>query len=274
MDSQTTRAESELEKQRQRLLEQLLAEEGLDAPSVAAIAPRDPSAAVPLTFAQEVLWLLDRATPGLTAYNTPLAKRIRGELDVAALERALGGVVARNEALRTVFRANGDGAEQVVLDQMSMSLSIHDVSALPFVDREGTAVSVLRNVANTPFDLTREPGFRAALARISDDDHILLLLTHHIVSDAWSYGLIFRELNELYRAELSGASPDLPSVGLHYGDYAAWQRETLRGDALEEGLSYWRERLANLPVLELPTEHARPVAQGFAGARRSAVIPR
>jgi len=103
MDSQTTRAESELEKQRQRLLEQLLAEEGLDAPSVATIAPRDPSAPVPLTFAQEVLWLLDRATPGLTAYNTPLAKRIRGELDVAALERALSAVVARNEALRTVF---------------------------------------------------------------------------------------------------------------------------------------------------------------------------
>jgi amino acid adenylation domain-containing protein len=274
MDSQTTRAESELEKQRQRLLEQLLAEEGLDAPSVAAIAPRDPSAPVPLTFAQEVLWLLDRATPGLTAYNTPLAKRVRGALDVAALERALSRVVERNEALRTVFRANGDAAEQVVLGESSVPVAMHDVSSLPYVDREDAALAALRNVANTPFDLTKEPGFRAAVARIAADDHVLLLLTHHIVSDAWSYGLIFRELGELYDAEVKGTTPDLPSVGLHFGDYAAWQRETLQGDALESGLSFWRERLAELPVLELPTEHARPVAQGFAGARRSIVIPR
>jgi amino acid adenylation domain-containing protein len=274
MDSQTTRGESELEKQRQRLLEQLLAEEGLDAPSTQAIAPRDPLAPVPLTFAQEVLWLLDRATPGLTAYNTPLAKRVRGQLDVAALEHALGAVVSRNEALRTVFRANGDSAEQVVLGESSVPVTIFDVSGLPYADREEAALAALRDVANTPFDLTKEPGFRAALARIADDDHILLLLTHHIVSDAWSYGLIFRELGELYDAELRGTTPDLPPVGLHYGDYAAWQRDTLKGDALEAGLSYWRERLAGLPVLELPTEHARPVAQGFAGARRSVVIPR
>ncbi|MEO5816459.1 MAG: amino acid adenylation domain-containing protein [Gemmatimonadaceae bacterium] len=274
MDSQTTRAESELEKQRQRLLEQLLADEGLDAPSAAAIVPRDPSAPVPLTFAQEVLWLLDRATPGLTAYNTPLAKRVRGALDVAALERALSRVVERNEALRTVFRANGDAAEQVVLGESSVPLVMHDVSSLPYVDREDAALAALRDVANTPFDLTTEPGFRAAVARIAADDHILLLLTHHIVSDAWSYGLIFRELGELYDAELTGTRPDLPPVGLHFGDYAAWQRETLQGDVLESGLSFWRERLADLPVLELPTEHARPLAQGFAGARRSVAIPR
>ncbi len=274
MDSQTTRAESELERERQRLLEQLLAEEGLDAPSVAAISPRDASAPVPLTFAQEVLWLLDRATPGLTAYNTPLAKRVRGSLDLAALGRALDGVVERNEALRTVFRANGDAAEQVVLDTWSVPLSMHDVSGLPYVDREEAALGALRDVANTPFDLTTEPGVRAAIARIADDDHLLLLLTHHIVSDAWSYGLIFRQLGELYEAERTGTTPDLPLMGLHYGDYAAWQRATLQGETLEAGLSYWRARLADLPVLELPTEHPRPVAQGFDGARRSVVIPR
>ncbi|MEP6733139.1 MAG: condensation domain-containing protein, partial [bacterium] len=274
MDSQTTRAESELEKERQRLLEQLLADEGLDAPLAATISPRDPSAPVPLTFAQEVLWLLDRATPGLTAYNTPLARRVRGSLDVGALERALGGVAERNEALRTVFHAKGDGAEQIVLPESSVAVRVHDVSALPPGQREAAALVALRAVANTPFDLAREPGFRAALARIADDDHILLLLTHHIVSDAWSYGLIFRELGELYDAERNGTAPDLPPAGLHFGDYAAWQRDTLHGDTLEEGLSYWRERLAALPVLELPTDHARPAVQGFAGARRTVVIPR
>jgi amino acid adenylation domain-containing protein len=274
MDSQTTRTESELERQRQRLIEQLLADEGLDAPSAPAISPRDPSALVPLTFAQEVLWLLDRSTPGLTAYNTPLARRVRGPLDVPALERALTGVAERHEALRTVFHAKGDAAEQVVLPASSVAVVVHDVSTLPPEQREKAALSALRAVANTPFDLSSEPGFRAALARIANDDHILLLLTHHIVSDAWSYGLIFRELGELYDAALHGTTPDLPPAGLHFGDYAAWQRDSLHGAALEAGLSYWRERLAALPVLELPTERVRPVVQGFAGARRSAVVPR
>ena len=275
MDSQTTRAESELERERQRLLEQLLADEGLDAPSAPAILPRDASRPAPLSFAQEVLWLLDRATPGLTAYNTPLARRVHGKLDIAALERALGGVAARHEALRTVFRAAGDTAVQDVLPSATVPVKVKvaDVSARPPQQREAAAVAALRDVANTPFDLTREPGFRAAVARLADDDHILLLLTHHIVSDAWSYGLIFRELGELYDAEVHGTKPDLPAPPLHFGDYAAWQRETLQGETLEAGLSYWRERLAELPVLHLPTEYPRPVAQGFAGARRSEEIP-
>ena len=274
MDSQTTRAESELERERQRLLEQLLAEEGLDAAAEQAIPPRDRTTPAPLSYAQEVLWLLDRATPGLTAYNTPLARRIRGDIDVPALERALSALVARHEALRTVFTANGDGAVQDVLDEARVKVAVHDVSNLPAEQREVAAIAALRKVADTPFDLAKEPGFRASLARLAPDDHILLLLTHHIVSDAWSYGVIFRELGELYDAERRGASPDLPPATLHFGDYAAWQRETLRGDALEAGLGYWRERLAELPVLELPTVHARPVSQGFAGARKTAVLPR
>lgn len=274
MDSQTTRAESELERERQRLLEQLLAEEGLDAASEQAITPRDRTAPVPLSYAQEVLWLLDRATPGLTAYNTPLARRIRGTLDVPALERALTALVARHEALRTVFAASGDAAMQEVLDDTRVKIAVHDVSMLSAEQREVTAIAGLRKVADTPFDLAKEPGFRASLARLSADDHMLLLLTHHIVSDAWSYGVIFRELGELYAAERRGGTADLPPVALHFGDYAAWQRETLRGDALEAGLGYWRERLTELPVLELPTVHTRPAAQGFAGARRTVVLPR
>ncbi|MEO7455044.1 MAG: amino acid adenylation domain-containing protein [Gemmatimonadaceae bacterium] len=273
MDSQTTRAESELERERQRLLEQLLAEEGLDAASEPVIAPRDRTAAAPLSYAQEVLWLLDRATPGLTAYNTPLARRVRGTIDIPALERALSTVVQRHEALRTVFAPSGDGAVQDVLNGAPVKMTVHDVSMLQDEQRELAAIAALRREADTPFDLASEPGFRAALARIAPDDHVLLLLTHHIVSDAWSYGVIFRELGELYDAERSGATPDLPPAELHFGDYAAWQRETLRGDALESGLGYWRARLAELPVLELPTVHARPASQGFAGARRTVVLP-
>ena len=273
MDSQTTRANSELERERQRLLEQLLAEEGLDAPAAATITPRDPAQPVPLTFAQEVLWLLDRATPGLTAYNSPLARRVRGALDVAALERALTSLTERHEALRTVFRANGDTATQEVLPTGAVRVAMSDVSSMPMDQREAAAIAALRAVANTPFELAKEPGFRAAIARIAPDDHILLLLTHHIVSDAWSYGVLFRELGPLYQSALGGTASDLEARRLHFGDYAVWQRDGQHQAALEEGLTFWRERLAGLPVLELPTEFARPVVQGFGGARRGVVLP-
>lgn len=260
-----------MERERQRLIEQLLADEGLNAPDAPVIEHRDAWASVPLTYAQEVLWLLDRATPGVTAYNSPLARRITGPLDVRALERALGALVSRHEALRTVFEAHGEAARQVVRPAGAMTIAMHDVRGLP-APRDAAAIAALRAVANAPFDLANEPGFRVALARLADDDHILLLLTHHIVSDAWSYGLIFRDLGTLYDAALNDVPADLPPVSLHFGDYAAWQRATLRGEKLEEGLAFWRERLAGLPVLDLPTDFARPASQGFVGARRSLVL--
>jgi amino acid adenylation domain-containing protein len=277
MDSHTTHTASDtmgdLDQERQRLIEQLLAEEGLDAPAAPTIRPRDAGVAVPVTFAQEVLWLLDRATPGLTAYNSPLARRIQGPLNIAALEHALTALIARHETLRTVFHANGDSATQVVLPAERCVLPVHDVRTHPAAEREGAALTALRTAADTPFDLSREPGFRAALACIADDDHVLLLLTHHIVSDAWSYGVMFRELNALYEAAVQERNSDLLPPPLQFGDYAVWQRTAVHGAMLDEGLEYWRRRLAELPELELPTDYSRPAVQGFAGARRSIVLP-
>src|SRR3954463_12580059 len=130
----------DLAAERRRLLAQLLGEGGLGvATSEPSIAPRAERGEAPLTFAQEVLWLLDRATPGLTAYNTPVARRIRGELDVAALERALNALVARHETLRTVFAARGDGAVQVVKPAASVRLTMHDLRSLPSADRDAAA---------------------------------------------------------------------------------------------------------------------------------------
>jgi amino acid adenylation domain-containing protein len=258
----------ELAEERRRLLAQLLEEEGLEgATSEPAIVPRAERGEAPLTFAQEVLWLLDRATPGLTAYNTPVARRIRGALDVAALERALTALVARHAALRTVFAARGDGAVQVVRPATPGAVAVHDVSALPAAEREGAAITRLRAVTDTPFDLAREPGFRVALARLASADHVLLLLTHHIVSDAWSYGVLMSELNALYAAETRGVAHGLAPLALQFGDFAAWQRATLQGERLDERLAFWRERLADLPTLELPTDFAPRGAPGFAGAR-------
>ncbi|HTK47955.1 MAG TPA: condensation domain-containing protein, partial [Gemmatimonadaceae bacterium] len=264
----------ELAAERQRLLAQLLAEEGLEgAAADPPIEPRAERGEAPLTFAQEVLWLLDRATPGLTAYNTPVARRIRGPLDHAALERALGALVARHEALRTVFTARGDGAVQTVLPSAPVTVAVHDVHAMPAEQREGAAIAALRAAADTPFDLAHEPGFRVVLARLADDEHLLLLLTHHIVSDAWSYGVLMGELNALYATETRGVANGLAPLALQFGDFAAWQRDVLQGARLEERLAYWRERLADLPTLELPTDFPPRATPGFAGARTGATLP-
>src|SRR5437764_9261686 len=177
METRATQPD-DLAEARRRLLAQLLEEEGLEgATSEPAIAPRAERSEAPLTFAQEVLWLLDRVTPGLTAYNTPVARRLRGALDVAALERALGALVARHETLRTVFAARGDAAVQVVRAPAPVSVAVHDVSALPAAERERAAITALRGVTDTPFDLAREPGFRVALARLASDGHVRLVLT-------------------------------------------------------------------------------------------------
>src|SRR3982751_4392426 len=161
METKATHNSHDLADERQRLLAQLLAGEGMDvAHDDAPIAPREPGRDVPVTYAQEVLWLLDRATPGLTAYNTPVARRLRGALDVAALERALGALVARHDALRTMFAARGDDAVQVVRRPAPVAVALHDLSGLPVAKREGAAIARLRAVTDTPFDLACEPGFR------------------------------------------------------------------------------------------------------------------
>src|SRR5437868_1241533 len=162
METKATHTSNDLADERQRLLAQLLADEGIDvARDEPPITPRQPGHDVPVTYAQEVLWLLDRATPGLTAYNTPVARRLRGPLDVARLERALSALVERHETLRTVFAARGDGAVQVVQPAAPVRLTMHDMRDLAPAERERAAIAALRVATDTPFDLTREPGFRA-----------------------------------------------------------------------------------------------------------------
>ncbi|MEO7360908.1 MAG: amino acid adenylation domain-containing protein [Gemmatimonadaceae bacterium] len=263
--------ESELELERQRLLDQLLADEGFDA-SPSPIAPRNPDADVPVTFAQEVLWLLDRGTPGMTAYNTPLARRIRGPFDLDVFAQAVTALADRHESLRTVFESRGDAAIQRVQTAAPVRVSLHDVSHEPEAQRELAAIRALRGVADTAFDLTQDVGFRVAIARLAADDHVALLLTHHIVSDAWSYGVMLRELGALYSSALAKSPSTLAPPALQFGDYAAWQRASANADAIETGLGYWRSRLEGISTLELPTDYARPAVQGFDGARHTVMM--
>jgi amino acid adenylation domain-containing protein len=233
-------------------------------------APRE--GRLPLSFAQERLWFIDRMEPGSAAYNIPVAWRLAGVPDVAALERALGEIVRRHEALRTVF-AEADGAPvQVVAPFGGFALPVEDLSGE--ADREAAARRRAGEEARRPFDLAAGPLFRAALLRLGGEEHVLLLTVHHIVSDGWSMGVLYRELSALYAAYRAGGASPLPELPVQYADYALWQREHLRDAALEAGLAYWRKRLADAPaLLELPTDHPRPAVQTFRGAHAQTELP-
>ncbi len=220
---------------------------------------------LPLSFAQERLWFLDRLHPGDTVYNVPLAVRLRGVLDVGALERSVRTIVARHETLRTVFREDTAGTAQVILPAGEWHLE-HEEVPDGEADRENWLRAWCRRVAQEPFDLERGPLFRARLLHVGMADHVLSLAMHHIVTDGWSLGVLVRELTALYEAEVSGKQAALPPLPIQYADFAAWQRQWLKGAVLDEQLDYWRKRLMGLGVLDLPTDRPRPPMRASKGA--------
>ncbi|HEX8273037.1 MAG TPA: amino acid adenylation domain-containing protein [Longimicrobiaceae bacterium] len=233
-----------------------------------AAAPR--SGPLPLSSGQLRLWLLEQRGGAPGVYNVPVAVRLSGALDAAALGRAVAGVARRHEALRTVFPRRDGEPTQVVLPAPATALRACDLSALPPAAREAEAARLLADAARTPFDLETGPLFRARLLRLDAREHVLLLEMHHVVTDGWSVGVIFRELAALYAAYAAGRPDPLPPPPLQYADFAAWQRDRLRGDALERLLAWWTRRLAGAPAaLELPADRPRPPTQSFRGARHA-----
>ncbi|HEU4556418.1 MAG TPA: amino acid adenylation domain-containing protein, partial [Longimicrobium sp.] len=243
-------------------------------PVLPPVVPAGRAGALPLSFAQERLWFLDRLEPESTAYNISAARRLAGELDKAALERGLGEIVRRHEALRTVFGEVDGTPVQVIAPYGGLALPVEDLSDLSEADREAAVRRRAGEEARRPFDLSAGPLFRAALLRLGEEDHVLLLSMHHIVSDGWSMGVLFRELSALYVAYREGRESPLPELTVQYADYAVWQRDHLRDGVLEGQLSYWRERLAGAPeLLELPTDHPRPAVQTYRGAHERIDLP-
>jgi amino acid adenylation domain-containing protein/non-ribosomal peptide synthase protein (TIGR01720 family) len=237
-----------------------------------ARAPRD--GPVVLSFAQERLWLLDQITPGDAAYIVPTALRIEGPLDVAALERALGEIVRRHEVLRTTFAASGGHPFGVVRPWAPIALPVVRRPALSAAEREAAARRAIAADARRPFDLAEGPLLRAQLFEIGDEDHVLSLTQHHVVSDAWSQGVLFRELSTLYAAFAAGDPSPLPDLPIQYADFAAWQRGRLAGDALAREIDHWKRELAGAPAaIDLPTDRPRPPVQTHAGARLAALFP-
>ncbi|MFP5262232.1 MAG: condensation domain-containing protein, partial [Blastocatellia bacterium] len=227
----------------------------------------------PLSFAQQRLWFLDQWNPGNTAYNIPAAIRLKGTLNRRALEQSLNEIVRRHEALRTTFSFENEEPVQVIAPEQPFNLEMLDLTELPEPAREARAVELATEEADLPFDLSEGPLIRGSLLRLGEKDHALLLTMHHIISDGWSMGVFIQELAPLYEAFATGKPPSLPDLPIQYADFAVWQRENLRGEALEKQLSYWRQQLGGeIPVLELPTDHPRPPTETFNGAQLSKTL--
>ncbi len=237
------------------------------------IAPAARGEEIPLSFAQEVLWLLDQMAPGNVAYNVPRAMLLRGPLDRSKLQRSLEALVERHESLRTNFVAHDGVPRQVIPAQREVPLKTVDLRSLSEEERQAESSRWIDQESRRPFDLTGDLLLRATLLELSDREHLLIVVIHHIVSDGWSKGVFFRDLAAIYEALVDGRSPSLPPLPVQYADYAIWQREWLEGEALAGQIDYWREQLKDLPeILELPTDHTRPPIQTYNGAHYSFAI--
>jgi amino acid adenylation domain-containing protein/non-ribosomal peptide synthase protein (TIGR01720 family) len=229
---------------------------------------------LPASHEQQQLWVIDQLEPGGAAYNIPVGLRLRGALEADALERALREVTDRHAVLRTRFRTQDGRPVQTIEPAWRGQLTRVDLQHLDATAREAEVRRLATEDALRPFDLSRGPLLRTQLLRLGDREHVLLATMHHIVTDAWSMGILIRELGTLYAAFLRGEPSPLPEPDVQYADYSEWQREWSRGAAAEHELRYWERRLAGVPALELPTDRRRPAIQTFRGGRCVATVPR
>jgi amino acid adenylation domain-containing protein len=261
-------------RQRDLLLRRLEKEGKGGARPAADSIPRQPRGAdgggeLPVSFAQQRLWFLDRLEPGSPLYNIPAALEITGRLDGAALAASLSEIVRRHEALRTTFAAGPAGPVQVIHPPAAVDLPVADLRGLPAAGREEMAQKLATGEARRPFDLARGPLLRALLLRLEGERWLAVLTLHHIVSDGWSMSVLVREIAALYPAFAAGMPSPLPPLPVQYADFAVWQNERLRaGEVVERELAFWRGALAGAPVaLDLPTDSPRPALQTFHGAQ-------
>ncbi|HEX6290912.1 MAG TPA: condensation domain-containing protein, partial [Herpetosiphonaceae bacterium] len=244
---------------------------GAIAPS---IVPVSRESALPLSFAQQRLWFLNQLDPGSSADNMPAALHLTGSLDRLALEQSLSEIVRRHEVLRTRFVTEQGQPVQVIAPTTPVTLTLIDLHDLPEAERATMVMQLATAEARRPFDLQRDSLLRATLLVLGADDYVLLLTLHHIIADGWSWSILFRELTACYTAQMVGAAIALPELPIQYADFAYWQRQWLQGAVLEQQLDYWRQQLAGLAPLQVPTDHPRPPVPSAKGSSHSFIISR
>ena len=229
---------------------------------------------VPLSFAQQRLWFLDQLEPGSTAYLMSSAFQISGPLMLKALEKSLDIMIQRHEALRTTFPLIDGEPVQQIAPAWPFHLSVIDLQPLPSEAQEQETTRLLNENAQQPFELAVGPLSRFRVVRLRAEEHLLLITLHHIISDGWSMGIFYRELQTAYTAFCAGQPPTLPELPIQYADYAIWQRTWLQGEQLERQLAYWREQLQEpLPTLTLPLDFPRPAIQEYRGEQVTLQVP-
>ena len=224
---------------------------------------------IKLSYAQQRLWFLDQLEPGSASYNIAAGVKLTGELDVDALERSINEVVGRHEALRTTFVEEGGEPRQVIHQEMRVEMVREDLSHLQQEERGQELERRMREVASAPFELRRGPLIRAWLMKVGEQEQVLVITLHHIISDGWSTGVMVGELSAFYEAAVTGKDAGLPELEVQYADYAEWQRGQLQGEVLERQLAYWKDKLEGASVLQLPTDRQRPPVQTYHGSTQS-----
>ncbi|MBS0151277.1 MAG: amino acid adenylation domain-containing protein [Nitrospira sp.] len=237
---------------------------GMNVPPVSIVERNGP---VPLSFAQQRLWVLTQLEPDGASYNLPIALRLSGTLDAAALERSVNELIRRHEVLRTTVSLSDGQPVQIVMPTSTMSLPLITLDHVIGTEREAAVLRLATAEAQRPFELAYGPMLRVTLLKLDAEEHVLLLTMHHIVSDAWSSHVLVREMTELYVAQIQGRPASLPELPVQYADFSIWQRQWLSGARLDRQLDYWKQRLTDaLEPLNLPIDHVRPPVQTSRGA--------
>ena len=258
-----------LSPQQRALLEMRLRERGVDSLRSRTIQRRGESDPCPLSIDQERLWFISRLEPDSPAYNLTTAVRVGGPLKIPVLKRSFDEVIKRHEILRTTFHARDGEPYQRIAPALSIKIPTMDLRFVPETRQGEVLQQIIRAESNRPFDLSVGPLLRARLLQFGETEHALVIVLHHIITDWWSFDLLWRELTTFYKAFSDGRPSPLAELPVQYADFALWQRLWLRGEVLESRLSYWKKQLAGAEfILELPTDRPRPPVQTYNGKRQ------
>ncbi|NWD28088.1 non-ribosomal peptide synthetase, partial [Pseudomonas yamanorum] len=264
-----------LSPEKRKALAILLSQKGINLYGIAPIFQRAAGEPLRLSYAQERQWFLWQLEPDSAAYHIPTALRLRGRLDTAALQRSFDALVARHETLRTGFVNEQEQLLQVIKPAFSLPIAVEAApSGMDGATLEAWLKAAIEREIGKTFDLLQGPLLRAVLLQVTEEDHVLVLIQHHIVSDGASMQVMVEELIELYAGGSRGEAVELPALAIQYADYAQWQRSWMDAGERERQLAYWVEQLgAEQPVLELPLDHPRPAVQSYRGARLDIPVP-
>ncbi len=255
------------------LLEQRLMERRASAAKRNSVTRREVLSPCPLSYSQELLWLLTQVFNDGVAYNSPGAYRVQGPLDVELLGRSLEALVERHEVLRTTYSVIGDRPMQVVHDHMPVELNLIDLSHLPRDEQEAETGRILQKESVFAFDLVNGPVMRPTVIRHAPDDHVFMLCLHHIATDGYSRAIIYGDLTTLYESIGAGVPSNLAPLPIQYADYAVWHRRWLDDGAAADQLAYWKQKLAGAPSrLDLPADFQRPPVRAYVGAYRNQML--